>query len=73
MQREKQCVTEKESPVMFRVSKEITTIELGFLDDLEIDFPISNKEILNSTGNTIIDSVIFSKTVETEINVSTPY
>lgn len=58
---------------MFRVSKEITTIELGFLDDLEIDFPISNKEILNSTGNTIIDSVICSKTVETEINVSTPY
>ena len=73
MQREKQCVTEKESPLMFRVSKEITTIELGFLDDLEIDFPISNKEILNSTGNTIIDSVICSKTVETEINVSTPY
>ena len=73
MQREKQCVTEKESPVMFRVSKEITTIELGFLDDLEIDFPISNKEILNSTGNTIIDSVICSKTVETEINVSTSY
>ena len=58
---------------MFRVSKEITTIELGFLDDLEIDFPISNKEILNSTGNTIIDSVICSETVETEINVSTPY
>ena len=58
---------------MFRVSKEITTIELGFSDDLEIDFRISNKEILDSTVNTIIDSVICSKTVETEIIVSTPY
>lgn len=55
MQWEKECITEKESPVIFRVSKEITTIELGFSDELEIDFPISNKEILNSTVNAIID------------------
>ena len=73
MQQENQCVTEKESPVICKVSKEINTIELGFSDDSEVEFAISNKEILNSTVKTIIDSGIGSKAVEKEIIVSTPH
>ena len=73
MQQENQCITEKESPVIFKVFTEINTIELGFSDDSETDIPISNKEILYRTVKTITDSDIGSKIVEKEIVISTPH
>ena len=43
---------------------QINIIELGFLDDPQIEFPISNKDNLNSTVKAIIDLNIAMKVVE---------